>query len=324
MIEVKNLTKRYGNHLAVDHLNFIVNKGEILGLLGPNGAGKSTTMNMITGYISSTDGTVTIDGFDILEEPEEAKRRIGYLPEQPPIYMDMTVWEYLRFVADLKSVSKANVKGMIEEICEETKLTEVKNRLIRQLSKGYKQRVGIAGALIGYPDVIILDEPTVGLDPKQIIEIRDLIKRLSSKHTVILSSHILSEVSAVCDRVMIINKGKMIVDDVPENLAHYANRSSGLNMVIKGDEEKVTELMKKTPEVSQFTTEKKGDSLVAVTVYAKDNKDIREELFYACANEMLPIYELSQQTITLEDTFLELTKEQPLEDEAEVKKEEEE
>ena len=198
MIEVNNLVKRYGDHTAVDHLSFKIEKGKIYGFLGPNGAGKSTTMNMITGYIASTEGTVTIDGHDILDEPEQAKKCIGYLPEMPPLYFDMTVGEYMNFVADLKKIPKDQKKSMVEEVMEMVKITDMKNRLIKNLSKGYRQRVGLAQAILGYPEVIILDEPTVGLDPKQIIEIRDLIKSLKKKHTVILSSHILSEVSAVC------------------------------------------------------------------------------------------------------------------------------
>ena len=202
MIEVRNLVKKYGNHVAVNHLNFTVEKGKIYGFLGPNGAGKSTTMNMITGYIASTEGEIMIDGHNILEEPEVAKKKIGYLPEIPPLYLDMTVQEYLSFAAELKGISKEKRKSNIEEVMSTTKVTEVKYRLIKNLSKGYRQRVGLAQALLGYPEIIILDEPTVGLDPKQIIEIRDLIKNLGRKHTVILSSHILSEVSAVCDQVL--------------------------------------------------------------------------------------------------------------------------
>ena len=215
MIEVNNLVKRYGDHTAVDHLSFKIEKGKIYGFLGPNGAGKSTTMNIITGYIASTEGTVSIDGHDILEEPEKARKCIGYLPEQPPLYFDMTVLEYMRFAADLKKIPKNKKNEMIEEVMDRVKITDMKNRLIKNLSKGYRQRVGLAQAILGYPDVIILDEPTVGLDPKQIIEIRDLIKDLRQKHTVIVSSHILSEVSAVCDYVLIISHGKLVASDTP-------------------------------------------------------------------------------------------------------------
>ena len=218
MIEVKNLVKKYGKHVAVDHLNFTIEKGKIYGFLGPNGAGKSTTMNMITGYIASTEGEILIDGHDIMKEPEAAKKCIGYLPEIPPLYQEMTVQEYLKFAAELKAIPKEKIEQNIKEVMSTTKLEEVKSRLIKNLSKGFKQRTGIAQALLGYPEIIILDEPTVGLDPKQIIEIRDLIKSLGKKHTVILSSHILSEVSAVCDHVLIIDHGKMIASDTPENL----------------------------------------------------------------------------------------------------------
>ena len=237
MIEVRNLVKKYGSHMAVNHLNFTIEKGKIYGFLGPNGAGKSTTMNMITGYIASTEGEILIDGHNILEEPEEAKKKIGYLPEIPPLYVDMTVSEYLKFVAELKSIPKEKRSGNINEVMSTTKLQSVKDRLIKNLSKGYRQRVGLAQALLGYPEIIILDEPTVGLDPKQIIEIRDLIKSLGNKHTVILSSHILSEVSAVCDHVLIIDKGKLVASDTPENLSKVMAGANSLELTVKGKEE---------------------------------------------------------------------------------------
>ena len=242
MIEVNNLVKKYGDHTAVDHLSFKIEKGKIYGFLGPNGAGKSTTMNMITGYIASTEGTVTIDGHDILDEPEEAKKCIGYLPEQPPLYFDMTVLEYMKFVADLKKIPKDKKASMIEEVMDMVKISDMRNRLIKNLSKGYRQRVGLAEAIMGYPEVIILDEPTVGLDPKQIIEIRTLIKNLKKKHTVILSSHILSEVSAVCDYVLIISHGKLVASDTPENLGKLAEGSNTLDMLIKGDKTAIEEI----------------------------------------------------------------------------------
>ncbi|MBR0153768.1 MAG: ABC transporter ATP-binding protein, partial [Lachnospiraceae bacterium] len=226
MIEVSNLVKQYGDHYAVDHLSFTVNEGEVLGFLGPNGAGKSTTMNIITGYISATEGTVTINGHDILDEPEEAKKCLGYLPELPPVYPDMTVKEYLFFVAEIKGVKREDRFDDVMNAMESTKITNYQNRLIRHLSKGYRQRTGIAGAMIGNPQIIILDEPTVGLDPSQIIEVRDLIKSLAKDHTIILSSHIMQEISAVCDRVLIINKGKMIVNDSIKDLSR---RMSGSN-----------------------------------------------------------------------------------------------
>ena len=244
MIEVKNLVKRYGDHLAVDHLSFHVDKGQIYGFLGPNGAGKSTTMNIMTGYIASTEGEVLIDGHNILEEPEKAKKCIGYLPEQPPLYFDMTVGEYLKFAADLKKIPKNERKDQVEDVMEMVGITQMKDRLIKNLSKGYKQRVGLAQAILGYPDIIILDEPTVGLDPKQIIEIRELIKKLSKKHTIILSSHILSEISAVCDYVMIINHGKLVASDTTENLEKMTLGSNTLELTVKGTEDKVEKVLK--------------------------------------------------------------------------------
>ena len=243
MIEVENLVKRYGNHLAVDHLTFQVEPGKIYGFLGPNGAGKSTTMNMMTGYIAPTEGTVRINGFDIQKNAEEAKRCIGYLPEIPPLYQDMTVLEYLRFAAALKKIPKKEVETQLADIMEMTMTTDVSERLIKNLSKGYKQRVGLAQAILGYPEVIILDEPTVGLDPKQIIEIRDLIKSLKKKHTVILSSHILSEVSAVCDYVLIISHGKLVASDTPDNLGKLAAGSNNLSLIVKGDKDKIRILL---------------------------------------------------------------------------------
>ena len=233
MIEVSNLVKKYGDHTAVDHLSFQIEKGKIYGFLGPNGAGKSTTMNMITGYIASTEGKVMIDGHDILEEPEAAKKCIGYLPEMPPLYFDMTVLEYMKFAADLKKIPRNQKDKQIKEVMDMVKITDMKDRLIKNLSKGYRQRVGLAQAILGYPEVIILDEPTVGLDPKQIIEIRDLIKSLKQKHTVILSSHILSEVRAVCDYVLIISHGKLVASDTPDNLERLAAGSNSLLMKVK-------------------------------------------------------------------------------------------
>ena len=257
MIEVSNLVKRYGDHTAVDHLSFQIEKGKIYGFLGPNGAGKSTTMNMITGYIASTEGTVTIDGHDILEEPEKAKKCIGYLPEQPPLYFDMTVLEYMKFAADLKKIPKDKKKSMIEEVMDMVKITDMKNRLIKNLSKGYRQRVGLAQAILGYPEVIILDEPTVGLDPKQIIEIRDLIKSLKKKHTVILSSHILSEVSAVCDYVLIISHGKLVASDTPDNLGKLAAGSNNLNLLVKGEKSRIRQLLEEISGVKRNLHRKK-------------------------------------------------------------------
>ena len=308
MIEVKNLVKRYGDHTAVDHLSFEIEKGKIYGFLGPNGAGKSTTMNMITGYIASTEGTVVIDGHDILEEPEEAKKCIGYLPEMPPLYFDMTVLEYLKFVADLKKIPKDKKASMIEEIMDMVKITDMKNRLIKNLSKGYRQRVGIAQAVLGYPEVIILDEPTVGLDPKQINEIRDLIKSLKKKHTVILSSHILSEVSAVCDYVLIISHGKLVARDTPENLGKLAAGSNNLNLLIKGQKDTIRAALETVEGVKEVAAKKSPEEGVyAITVGTEENTDVREKVFYSMVNAGCPILEMQSKKVSLEEIFLELT-----------------
>lgn len=308
MIEVKNLVKRYGDHLAVDGLSFSVEKGQIYGFLGPNGAGKSTTMNIITGYIASTEGSVSINGHDILEEPEEAKKCIGYLPEQPPLYFDMTVWEYLKFVAQLKKIPKDQRLDMISEVMEMTKITDMKNRLIKNLSKGYRQRVGLAQAIMGYPEVIILDEPTVGLDPKQIIEIRELIKSLSKKHTVILSSHILSEVSAVCDYVMIIAHGKLVASDTPGNLSKLMQGSETLNLRVKGTKVETEQILNEIENIDEWSfLESDEENTVDIEVRAKDQADVREEIFYGMAHEQCPILMMKSTRVSLEDVFLELT-----------------
>ena len=249
MIEVTNLTKKYGNHTAVDNLSFQMEKGRIYGFLGPNGAGKSTTMNILTGYLAPTEGTVLVNGKDIQKEPEETKSSIGYLPEQPPVYMDMTVLEYLTFVAELKRIPRKDRTKAIEEVMEMTYINDMKGRLIRNLSKGYCQRVGLAQAILGNPEVVILDEPTVGLDPKQIIEIRDLIRKLGEKHTVILSSHILSEVSAVCDHILIISHGKLVASDSPEGLQKRMGGSRELELAVKGGEEAVIDTLEEVPGV---------------------------------------------------------------------------
>ena len=308
MIEVNNLVKRYGDHTAVDHLSFKIEKGKIYGFLGPNGAGKSTTMNIITGYIASTEGTVSIDGHDILEEPEKAKKCIGYLPEQPPLYFDMTVLEYMRFAADLKKIPKDKKNEMIEEVMDTVKITDMKNRLIKNLSKGYRQRVGLAQAILGYPDVIILDEPTVGLDPKQIIEIRDLIKDLRQKHTVILSSHILSEVSAVCDYVLIISHGKLVASDTPENLSKLAAGSNNLSLVVKGDKEKIRILLGEISGVRDISIEGSGEEGEwNVKLTTEEHTDIREDVFFKMAENRYPILEMQSKKVSLEEIFLELT-----------------
>lgn len=308
MIEVNNLVKRYGDHTAVDHLSFKIEKGKIYGFLGPNGAGKSTTMNMITGYIASTEGTVRIDGHDILEEPEAAKKCIGYLPEQPPLYFDMTVLEYMKFVADLKKIPKDKKATMIEEVMDMVKISDMRNRLIKNLSKGYRQRVGLAEAIMGYPEIIILDEPTVGLDPKQIIEIRTLIKDLKKKHTVILSSHILSEVSAVCDYVLIISHGKLVASDTPENLGKLAEGSNTLEMLIKGEKSQIKQALESIEGVNSVTIEKdEKQNLWSTKVSTEENNDIREKVFYKMSDINSPIYEMKSKKVSLEEIFLELT-----------------
>ena len=308
MIEVTNLTKKYGDHIAVDHLSFRVEKGQIYGFLGPNGAGKSTTMNIITGYLAATEGTVTIDGKDVQKDPEEAKRSIGYLPELPPLYVDMTVREYLEFVAELKKVPKKERKQQIDEVMEMTQITDMQQRLIKNLSKGYRQRVGLAQAILGYPEVIILDEPTVGLDPKQIIEIRDLIRKLGENHTVILSSHILSEVSAVCDHIMIIAHGKLVASDSPENLQKLMSGSMELDLEVKGSIAAVKSALQEISQIDRIEENTEASKNVAkLKVISKENADIREQVFYALADAKLPILEMTHAEKSLEDIFLELT-----------------
>lgn len=310
MIEVKNLTKRYGNHLAVDNVSFNVEKGEILGLLGPNGAGKSTIMNIITGYISTTEGSVKVNGADIYEEPEEVKKMIGYLPELPPLYLDMTVKEYLNFAADIKKIKRDEKKQMIEDIMELTKIAPMANRLINQLSKGYRQRVGLAQAILGYPEVIILDEPTVGLDPKQITEIRELISNLSKEHTVILSSHIMQEVSAVCDSVMIINKGKLILRDKADKLSNHFAATGAINISVKGDKNIILNVLNDIDQVNNVEEKEhfvKG--VYNLTVHCDDDVDIREDVFNAMARAKTPILEMQSVKMSLEDIFLKVTEE---------------
>lgn len=308
MIEVSNLVKKYGDHTAVDHLSFQIEKGKIYGFLGPNGAGKSTTMNMITGYIASTEGKVMIDGHDILEEPEAAKKCIGYLPEMPPLYFDMTVLEYMKFAADLKKIPRNQKNKQIKEVMDMVKITDMKDRLIKNLSKGYRQRVGLAQAILGYPEVIILDEPTVGLDPKQIIEIRDLIKSLKQKHTVILSSHILSEVRAVCDYVLIISHGKLVASDTPDNLERLAAGSNSLLMKVKGEKDTIRKDLETIEGVTGVEMSYESDEeLWKTKVSIQENVDIREKVFYAMAKANCPIYEMQVKRVSLEDVFLELT-----------------
>ena len=337
MIEVRDLVKKYGDHVAVDHLSFTAEKGKIYGFLGPNGAGKSTTMNMMTGYLASTSGDVFIDGHDILKEPEEAKKHIGYLPEIPPLYMEMTPYEQLHFAAELRGIARSEREAAVVQVMQETGIEEMADRLIRNLSKGYRQRVGLAQALLGDPDILILDEPTAGLDPLQITEIRTLIRRLSSEHTIILSSHILSEVSAVCDEVLIISHGKLVASDTPDNLGHLLTGKETLHLKIKGRKADVEAALKSITGVQQVTAEQEGDFVHAdVQLKGKPNtsglaktgeaaqrtdRDVtsaenvtadtaREAIFYRLAEKRLPIYEMEGAHASLEKVFLELTEDE--------------
>ena len=310
MIEIQNISKQYGDKYAVTDATFTIKKGEILGFLGRNGAGKSTTMNIVTGYISATSGKVTVNGHDILEDPREAKRCIGYLPELPPLYMDMTVDEYLRFVCAIKDVKKSYVKTHLDDITELVRITDVRKRLIKNLSKGYKQRVGIAQALIGNPEVVILDEPTVGLDPRQIIEIRKLIKELGEDHTVVLSSHILHEVADVCERVVIINQGSIVAQDTLDNLTKNISETSRFRLRVAGPEREVQKLIRDVPgtrTVDQMGV-KEADTFDFL-VEADRNTDIRRPLFQSLAKAGYPMLMLRPMDIELEDIFLQLTNE---------------
>lgn len=310
MIEVRNLTKKYGDHFAIQDISFSLEKGKIYGLLGPNGAGKSTTMNIMTGYIAATSGEVIIEGHDIFKEAEEAKKHIGYLPEIPPLYMDMTVWEYLFTVADLKGVPKSEQKSMIGDVMEKVMITNMKDRLIKNLSKGYKQRVGIAQTLIGNPDIIILDEPTVGLDPKQIIEIRTLIKRLGEDHTVLISSHILSEIGAVCDHVVIINKGHLVVSDSTENLEKLFKGQDILCLSAQGELEKIQNILREFPALSIADMKEAEEAeTYRFQLKVQDQADYRKQLFFRFAEAGIPLLEISRAGMSLEDIFLEITEE---------------
>lgn len=307
MIEISHLTKRYGEHVAVDDLSLSIGSGKIYGFLGPNGAGKSTTMNIITGYIAATQGTVSIDGNDILKQPEEARKCVGYLPELPPLYMDMTVEEYLKFVADLKKIPKQEKRQSIAEVMELTKIADVKNRLIRNLSKGYRQRTGFAQAVLGYPKVIILDEPTVGLDPKQIIEIRELIKSLGKKHTVILSSHILSEIREVCEHIFILSKGRLVASDTTENLIHKMSGDEEVRLLLKGDADAVSTALNEAGLTDHRFVTAKESGCCQVILKTKENADVREQAFFAFASSGIPILEMGASGRSLEEVFLELT-----------------
>lgn len=307
LIEVRNLTKRYGANCAVNNISFSVSDGEILGFLGPNGAGKTTTMNILTGYISATSGDCIINGSNILSEPEKAKKNIGYLPENPPLYNDMTVLEYLSFVAEVKKVKPSERKKMIDSLMRTVKITEMKNRLTKNLSKGYRQRVGLAQAMMGNPDVLILDEPTVGLDPKQITDMRDVIKSLSKKHTVILSSHILSEVSAMCDRVMIISKGQIVASDTTENLSATVSGGNKLQIRVRADKDKVAEALADISGLVLGADICREPNTVDITVTSDEDIDIREAVFNAMSKSGLPLLMMKPLDISLEDIFLQVT-----------------
>ena len=311
VIQVENVSKKYGQRLAVDRLNFTVDKGEILGFLGPNGAGKSTTMNIITGYLSATEGSVKIDGHDILEEPQAVKRLIGYMPELPPLYMDMTVRDYLAFVCDIKAVPRDKKKADMERAMEMLKITDHSKRMIKNLSKGYKQRVGVAQALLGSPRVLILDEPTIGLDPQQIIETRTLIRQLGREHTIILSSHILPEVQAVCSRVLIINKGKIVASDTPENLGKGLKGENKMSLRVAGPEDRVLELVRAVPDVLKAESVGSRESgTVDVVVEARKDRDVRTGIFEALAKASYPIVMMKAMDVSLEDIFLNLITEE--------------
>lgn len=306
MIEVKNLIKKYGDNYALDDISFSVKEGEIVGFLGPNGAGKTTTMNIITGYLSPTSGTVLVDGIDIMDKPIEVKKNIGFLPETPPLYIDMTVYEYLTFVYELKGCT-LNKEKHLKEVLDTVKVYDVKDRLIRNLSKGYKQRVGIASAIVGNPKIVILDEPTVGLDPKQIIEVRSLIRFLGKSHTVILSSHLLSEVQAVCNRVIIINEGRIIADEKMSNLANALGQSTMYLVKVSGPQKEIYNVLNSLPGVTSVKEVgiKEGDAF-SFTVESKNGIDIRKPMFNALAKKGYPIMGLENTEGELEEMFVKL------------------
>ena len=310
MIEIKQLTKHYGTHVAVDCLNFKINNGRIYGFLGPNGAGKSTTMNMIAGCLAPTSGTVRINGFDIFEEPIKAKQCIGYLPEIPPLYVDMTPFEYLSFVAEAKGMSYERGLRQVHEVMELTQIDGMKDRLIRNLSKGYRQRVGIAQALLGNPDIIILDEPTVGLDPKQIIEIRELIRKLGEIKTVIVSSHILAEISEVCDHVLIIVGGKLIANAPIDELQGKTNSKARIRLSVRGDEDGVIKVLSGIGEIESCTVGASSEAgVVNLRVEAEAGEDLRDRIFFAMADRRYAVISMEQEAATLESVFLALTEE---------------
>ena len=311
MVEVNDLVKRYGNHLAVDHLSFRVEAGQVYGFLGPNGAGKSTTMNLMTGYLGPTSGQVLVDGVSVTEDPERAKRSIGYLPELPPLYPDMGVEEYLFFCARLKRVPKGEWESQVDRVMEMTDTAAVADRLIAHLSKGYKQRVGLAQALLGFPKLLILDEPTVGLDPKQILEMRTLIRQLAKDHTILLSSHILSEVQEVCDHVLIINHGKKVADGTPAQLTAMLTGASALLVTVRGEAEKGQTLLEGTVPGGRVIHLAGDGAESAFRVEPTPGSDPREAIFRACAGADLPLLDMHYDAMSLEDVFLRLTDDQP-------------
>ena len=309
MITVKNVCKKYGSFVAVDNISFEINDGEIIGLLGPNGAGKSTTMNMLTGFIEPTSGEILINGVNISKKSKKAKSNIGYMPENVPLYKDLTVKEFINYMAELKYVKGKDKKNMVSDIMAKTNLTDVQNKLIKNLSRGYKQRVSMAGALVGSPKILILDEPTVGLDPKQITEIRNLIKSLAKDHTIIISSHILSEISQMCKKVIILNKGKLIAIDTPENLENKVSKNNVILVTVEDSENKIKNVVKEIPEITEIKLIKKNDdNTIQYSLTAKENSDIRKIIFEKFAKEGITIFELKKSETTLEDAFIDLIK----------------
>lgn len=307
MIEVKNVTKKYGKSVAVEDISFSINDGEIIGLLGPNGAGKSTTMNILTGYIEQTSGEVTIEGYDTLKKPKKAKQQIGYMPEGVPLYTDLTVKEFVTYMAELKQVDRKVRKEKIQKVIEQTGLSEVQNKLTKNLSRGYKQRVSMAGALVGEPKILILDEPTVGLDPKQITEIRNLIKELGKTHTIIISSHILSEISQICNKVIIINKGKIVAIDTPENLENKVNNNNCIYVTVEDIENKMESIKDKLEGVKKIELiQKNEDGTTQYLIEAEKDVDLRKKVFSEFAKENITIFEMKKADTTLEDAFMKL------------------
>lgn len=307
MIQVKNVTKKYGSFVAIKNFSFEIKHGEVIGLLGPNGAGKSTTMNMLTGFIEPSEGSITINGNDIVKNASEAKKSIGYMPENVPLYLDLTVKEFVKYMAELKFVCRKEKNKQVEEIIKETGLQEVENKLIRNLSRGYKQRVSMAGALVGKPEILILDEPTVGLDPKQIVEIRELIKKLGKDHTVIISSHILSEVSQICEKVIIINKGEIVAIDTPNNLENMVDKNNSIIVTVEDSENKMQNLNKKIKQISKIELIKDNqDGTKQYVIYANQNIDLRKTLFDVLPKENITIFELRKSEPTLEEAFMKL------------------